>query len=34
MHLLGMNLLNYILAVKLFAINNPDKFITRYARSY
>lgn len=29
-----MNILNYILAVKLFAINNPDKYITRYARSY
>lgn len=29
-----MNILNYILAVKLFAINNPDKYITRYARPY
>lgn|GEM_PF-1352320 len=29
-----MNILNYILAVKLFAIQNPDKYITRYARPY
>ena len=29
-----MDILNYILAVKLFAINNPDKYITRYARPY
>lgn len=29
-----MNILNYILAVKLFAINNPDKYIARYARPY
>jgi len=29
-----MNILNYILAVKLFAIHNPDKYIKRYARSY
>ena len=29
-----MNILNYILAVKLFAINNPDKYITRYAKPY
>ena len=26
-----MNVLNYILAVKLFGIQNPDKYITRYA---
>lgn len=29
-----MSILNYILAVKLFAINNPDKYISRYARPY
>lgn len=29
-----MNTLNYILAVKLFTINNPDKYIKRYAKSY
>ena len=27
-----MNILNYILAVKLFGIHNPDKYISRYAR--
>ena len=26
-----MNVLNYILAVKMFGINNPDKYISRYA---
>ena len=29
-----MNVLNYILAVKLFGINNPDKYISRYAHAY
>ena len=29
-----MNVLNYILAVKLFGINNPDKYISRYAHVY
>jgi len=29
-----MNVLNYILAVKLFAINNPDKYLIRYAKPY
>jgi plasmid maintenance system antidote protein VapI len=29
-----MNVLNYILAVKLFRIKNPDKYITRYAHVY
>ncbi len=29
-----MNVLNYILAVKLFRIKNPDKYITRYAHIY
>ena len=29
-----MNVLNYILAVKLFRINNPDKYISRYAHVY
>ena len=29
-----MNVLNYILAVKLFEINNPDKYISRYAHVY
>lgn len=29
-----MNILNYILAVKLFGINNPDKYISRYAHVY
>lgn len=26
-----MNVLNYILAVKLFRINHPDRYLTRYA---
>ena len=29
-----MDILNYILAVKIFSINNPDKYISRYARPY
>jgi len=29
-----MDILNYILAVKFFAIQHPDKYINRYARSY
>ena len=29
-----MNILNYILAVKLFGIQNPDKYISRYAHVY
>ena len=29
-----MDILNYILAVKLFAIHNPDNYIRRYARTY
>lgn len=29
-----MDILNYILAVKLFAIQTPDNYIKRYARSY
>lgn len=27
-----MNILNYILAVKVFGVQNPDKFISKYAR--
>ena len=27
-----LNILNYILAVKIFKIKNPDKYILRYAR--
>lgn len=27
-----MNILNYILAVKVFNVNHPDKYIARYAR--
>ncbi len=27
-----MNILNYILATKIFQINNPDSYIKRYAR--
>ena len=29
-----MDILNYILAVKLFTIHNPDKYLKRYARPY
>lgn len=29
-----MDILNYILAVKLFTIHNPDNYIRRYARTY
>ncbi len=29
-----MNVLNYILAVKLFGISNPDKYISKYAHPY
>ncbi|MBO7589525.1 MAG: helix-turn-helix domain-containing protein [Bacteroidaceae bacterium] len=29
-----MNILNYILAVKIFAIKNPDNYLTRYAKPY
>lgn len=28
-----LNVLNYILAVKMFHISNPDQYITRYARA-
>jgi hypothetical protein len=27
-----MNILNYILAVKVFNVNHPDNYIARYAR--
>ena len=27
-----MNIHNYILAVKLFAIENPDKYLSRYSK--
>lgn len=29
-----MNILNYLLAVKLFGIHNPDKYISRYGHAY